>query len=213
MNIEYRNYIHLSLVVLIFYTFLTCHLATAQSDYIRELKNFNYEVKTESGYEKSLNFPKMTAYLTSSREKIAEIIKDPNNIPLTEQDAISNEKLIQNNTFAFYCNIQNVNKKIVYILLNENEPLYVIGFRYDLIKVKTTTGGYPGRGQFAVNSEEIYPRIQADEIKKKIKGYGYKEFEVVKSNRFLFLFENKKLKKNNTISIYFNDESRVDVFF
>ncbi|WP_165782996.1 hypothetical protein [Leptospira kmetyi] len=104
MNIKYKNYIRLSSVVLIFYTFLSCHLSTAQSDYIRELRNFNFEVKAESGYEKSLggSSASVTAHLITSREKIAEIVNDPNNIPLAEHDSKLNEELIQNNAFAFY---------------------------------------------------------------------------------------------------------------
>lgn len=146
MNCKYNSYIRFSLIVLIIFNYQTCNLSKIQNDNTRELRNFNFEVKTGNGYEKTLSDPKMTAYLITSREKIAEIVNDPNNIPPTGHGSKLNEELIQNNTFAFYCNIEDLNKKVVSISLNDNEPIYGFGFRYDQIKVKMNTGGYPGRG-------------------------------------------------------------------
>ncbi|PKA04270.1 hypothetical protein [Leptospira ellisii] len=180
---------------------------------MRKLETLDYEVKIGEIYEKSLNIPKISVYYSDSESKIFELLNDPNNVFPEEYDPRRLNNISQVPIIAVYFDLGDFGKKIDWILLNESEPLFGVGFQFDQIKVKTITGGYPGRGQFSVKNEEVYPIIRMNEIKKRVKGYGFTEIEVIKSNRFVYIYDKKQVSKNNTILICFLDGSRIRIYF
>ncbi|WP_156892093.1 hypothetical protein [Leptospira kmetyi] len=180
---------------------------------MRKLETLDYEVKVGEIFEKSLNIPKISVYYSDSESKIFELLKDPNNVFPEGYDSRRLNEISQDQIVAVYFDLGDVSREIDSILLNKSEPLLGVGFQFDQIKVKTITGGFPGRGQFSVKNEEVYPLSKLNEIKMKVKGYGFTEIDVIKSNRFVYIFNRKEIQKDNIFLIHFKDGSKVRIFF
>ncbi|EMO46487.1 hypothetical protein [Leptospira santarosai] len=196
---------------------MTCRAYSIKSHSQYELRSLNYEIKVGDVYEKSLNIPKVSAFLISNKNEIEEILNDPNNVPMNKVDSKVIKSLLENHAVAFCFNIEDIEKQIAHVLLNEVEPVVGIGFQYDQIKVNTVTGGYPGRGQFSVQKEELFPFYRFDQVKAnlKLRGYGQKDYKIIKSNRFVFIFQNEDsiLIKNNLAKIVLSDGSKISIYF
>ncbi|WP_246838670.1 hypothetical protein [Leptospira stimsonii] len=184
------KFIFQSSLVLQIVSYINCHIHSVKNLSQIDLKSVSYEIKAGESYEKSLNVPKISAYLILTRGQLQTILDDPNNIPLNKVDFQEIERIIANQPIALYFDLEEISKQISYILLNNVEPDIGIGYQYDRIKVRIKTGGYPGRGQFSVKKEELFPYYKINEVRVNLKMYGYgrKNYDIIKSNRFVFIF-------------------------
>ncbi|WP_147456675.1 hypothetical protein [Leptospira stimsonii] len=182
----------------------------------KELRSYNYEILNKGQYEKSLNFPKIKFYILRNQEKVKEILEDENN-GFSEQNSLNEFKdTLSPKSLVIMVISENINQRIESASINGEEAVSSIGFQYDQMKIKSTTGGFPGRGQFSVEREEIIPISKMDEIKSKIKykGYGSANVELLQSNRYLIAFANgvETIQKNSVLIVYFSDKSRIILF-
>ncbi|WP_061270342.1 hypothetical protein [Leptospira interrogans] len=184
---------------------------------LEKMKIVNYESRVGSKYEKSLNTPKMSIYFLKSFSDIKNILIHPNNVPNLNINLKSINELVDDGALAAYIVLEDIEKEIISVYLNDIDANLEIGFQFDQVKIKKTSGGYPGRGQFVVESVETFPLVEFENIKKnyKVIGYGSNNIEILKSNRFLFFWKIKRglSRKDNKIDVNFSDQSRAIIFF